>query len=101
MAFLVTDKNQPGKVELVTLGDECGGFWVVAVTGQECVYFNDIEDGFNISQYRVFGHIDNYYCDQIELEYCVRWFCQAFIKEMMDGTLTTQINRFPDKPLRL
>ena len=46
-------KISPGKWNLLPWGDECSGFWVVAVAGQECVYFNDIEDGFNISQYRV------------------------------------------------
>ena len=94
-------KISPEKWNLSPWGDEGGGFWVVAVMGQECIYFNDIEDGFNISHYRVFGHIDNYYCDQTELQHCIRWFCQAFMKEMIDGRLTTQINRFPDEPLTL
>ena len=74
-------KISPEKWNLSPWGDEGGGFWVVAVMGQECVYFNDIEDGFNISQYKFFGRIDNYYCDQIELECCVRRsFYQAACK---------------------
>ena len=33
-------------------GDEGGGFWVVAVIGNTCIYYNDIEEGFNFSPYK-------------------------------------------------
>ena len=45
-------------------GDEGGGFWAVAVIGRRVIYFNDIEDGFNISSFARYGSIDEYLCDQ-------------------------------------
>ena len=49
-------------------GDVGGGFWVVGLLGARAVWFNDIEDGFNISSYRSFGELPEYWCDQHELE---------------------------------
>ena len=49
-------------------GDQGGGFWVVAITGKTCLYYNDIEDGFNTSSFSAWGAIDHYVCDQIELQ---------------------------------
>jgi hypothetical protein len=61
----------PEKWSLSPWGDEGGGFWVVAVLGSECVYFNDIEEGFNLSPYEASGVIGEYYCDQAELRECL------------------------------
>lgn len=41
-------------------GDEGCGFWVVAVFGKTCVYFNDITQGFNSSIFMRWGHIEDY-----------------------------------------
>lgn len=41
-------------------GDEGCGFWVVAVFGKTCVYFNDISHGFNSSIFMKWGHIEDY-----------------------------------------
>ena len=41
-------------------GDEGCGFWVVAVFGKTCVYFNDISQGFNSSIFMNWGHIEDY-----------------------------------------
>lgn len=49
-------------------GDEGGGFWIVALLGSRVIWFNDIEDGFNISTWSTQGSIDEYYCNQDELE---------------------------------
>lgn len=49
-------------------GGECGGFWVVAIFGSRVVWFNDIEDGFNVSQYKVSGEIAEYWCNQSNLD---------------------------------
>lgn len=49
-------------------GSEGGGFWVVAIAGTHVIWYNDIEDGFNISAYSEFGTIDEYGCSQLELE---------------------------------
>lgn len=52
-------------------GDEGGGFWVVAVFGLNCLYYNDIEDGFNESRFSSWGVIDEYRCNQIELHHFI------------------------------
>lgn len=49
-------------------GDLGGGFWVVATTDQTVIWYNDIEEGFNVSPYTVHGTIDEYRCNQDELE---------------------------------
>ncbi|QEM04182.1 hypothetical protein DIU31_011925 [Mucilaginibacter rubeus] len=52
-------------------GNEGGGFWVVAICGTKVIWYNDIEEGFNTSNYEVFGKIDGYYCNQDELSWAV------------------------------
>ncbi len=53
-------------------GDLVSGFWVVAVLGRFVVWFNEIEDGFNISEYAVPGVIDGYGASQDGLEAAVQ-----------------------------
>ena len=65
-------KIPPVKWQLSPWGDEGGGFWVVALAGRNCVYFNDIEEGFNRSQYEEFGRIRDYWCNQSGLAECIR-----------------------------
>jgi hypothetical protein len=50
------------------LGDLGGGFWVVAIVGNRCLYYNDIEDGFNVSTFKSWGEIDEYFSNQLKLE---------------------------------
>lgn len=45
------------------------GFWVVAIFGTEVVYYNDIEEGFNVSEYETYGQIKEYWCNQSELKW--------------------------------
>ena len=77
--FWLNIKTTPKKWKLSPWGDESGGFWVVAVIGPMCIYFNDIEDGFNMSRYSTFGQIDDYYCDQTELEFRILWILQSIL----------------------
>ena len=65
---------QPEKWELHPWGDEGGGFWVVAVAGTTCLYYNDIEDGFNSSSFTKWGIIDQYFCNQVELQDIINGF---------------------------
>lgn len=58
---------EPQKWHLHPWGDLGGGFWVVGVIGCHAVWFNDIEDGFNISQYVTAGQLLEYCCNQDEL----------------------------------
>ncbi|MBU1239028.1 hypothetical protein KKF84_13275 [Myxococcota bacterium] len=56
------------KWQLSPWGDLGGGFWVVAILGQTVVWYNDIEEGFNRSLYSNTGVIDEYWCNQDELQ---------------------------------
>ncbi len=69
---------RPVKWALPEIGDLGGGFWVVAVIGQKCIWFNDIEDGFNVSRFEDFGTISEYWCKQSELEGVLRWYFEDF-----------------------
>ena len=66
----------PIKWKLSPWGDMGGGFWVVAVLGQECIWFNDIEGGFDISPFRDFGVIGDYRCSQLELRHCMHVYLE-------------------------
>lgn len=74
-------KVPPEKWQEETYGAEGGGFWVVAVIGSSVVWCNDIEDGYNQSKYSKFGVIDEYWCNQDELE----WAVQNVINMLSDG----------------
>jgi hypothetical protein len=50
-----------------TMGDLGGGFWVVAILGKSVIYYNDIEEGFNMSSFTNYGEIDEYSSAQLEL----------------------------------
>jgi hypothetical protein len=51
---------EPEKWTEETMGMVGGGFWVVAIFGHKVLYYNDIEEGFNISPYHKYGVIDDY-----------------------------------------
>ncbi|WP_444930920.1 hypothetical protein ACJJIF_03810 [Microbulbifer sp. SSSA002] len=59
--------DHPEKWSQHPWGDEGNGFWVVGVMGNRCIYYNDIEDGFNISMFKSWGTIEEYYCNQLGL----------------------------------
>ncbi len=60
-------KIEPQKWQEKEYGEEGGGFWVVAILGNKVIYYNDIEEGFNISPFETYGHIKEYWCQQSEL----------------------------------
>lgn len=60
-------KVKPEKWACPPVGDQGGGFWVVGLYGSNVVYYNDIEEGYNVSAYNKFGVIEEYYCNQSEL----------------------------------
>jgi hypothetical protein len=74
-------KIYPEKWAQHPYGDKGGGFWVVAVIGSIVVWYNDIEDGFNRSQYSKHGEIDQYFCNQDELECTI----QHILNEIKNG----------------
>jgi hypothetical protein len=63
---------QPEKWLQHPYGDQGDGFWVVGIIDRIVVWFNDIEDGFNCSGYRQYGVIEDYLCNQDELEITVQ-----------------------------
>lgn len=65
-------KITPEKWSEQAYGLEGEGFWVVAVIGNRAIWFNDIEDGFNCSSYKVPGKLAEYFCNQDELEIAVQ-----------------------------
>ncbi len=61
----------PEKWIETAFGDDGGGFWVVAICGKKVIWYNDIEYGFNISDYKTYGKIEGYYCNQDSLSQSV------------------------------
>jgi hypothetical protein len=58
----------PAKWALHPCGNEGGGFWAVGIIGRNVIWYNDIEDGFNMSYYHEPGTILGYYCNQGSLQ---------------------------------
>jgi hypothetical protein len=52
-------------------GKEGNGFWVVAKYKNFVLYYNDIEEGFNISEFESEGKIKEYCAEQDELRISV------------------------------
>ena len=65
-------KIRPQKWSEQSHGQVGGGFWVVALVGENAIWYNDIEEGFNRSSYRDVGKLDEYVCNQDELEVAVQ-----------------------------
>jgi hypothetical protein len=62
----------PEKWAQESYGKEGGGFWVVAVCGRRIIWYNDIEEGFNISPYQHYGKFEEYWCNQDSLQDTVK-----------------------------
>jgi len=83
----------PKKWKLSPWGDMGGGFWVVGIVGKKVLWYNDIEDGFNISSYSKYGEIGVYEAEQDEFEWTVR-LLKSFVES---GNLNRKIGlRIPD-----
>ena len=68
---------EPVKWQQHPFGDAGGGFWAVALIGQTVLWYNDVEEGFNRSRYSKLGTIDDYWCNQDELELAVQYLMNA------------------------
>jgi hypothetical protein len=62
---------EPQKWSEKEYGNEGNGFWVVAIAGKRVIWYNDIEEGFNISSYAKYGEIEEYLSHQDELKYVI------------------------------
>jgi len=71
LVFWLLIKIEPEKWIEPQYGDEGGGFWVVGIFGNQCIWYNDIEDGFNVSDYTTYGKIDEYWCNQDEISWII------------------------------
>jgi len=63
---------KPEKWSEKNYGLEGNGFWVVAVLNEKIIWYNDIEEGFNISSFSKYGVIDEYRAEQDELEWTMK-----------------------------
>lgn len=81
-----TVRIKPAKWTQHPWGDPLGGFWAVGILGQQVIWFNEIEDGFNVSSYAEYGNIAQYWCNDDELQYAMR----KLLVELETG-------RMPDK----
>jgi hypothetical protein len=63
----------PEKWQQSPWGEQGGGFWAVAVYGTNVLWYNDIEEGFNVSRFVTRGRIpdDEYWCQQDELGWAI------------------------------
>lgn len=73
---------RPQKWRLSPEGDEGSGFWVVALLGSTCIYYNDIEEGFNFSSYHSFGELERYACSQSDLLATIENFYRQFLRDV-------------------
>jgi hypothetical protein len=64
---------EPEKWQQHPYGDNGNGFWVVALIGKTIVWYNDIENGFNRSRFIDYGTIDEYWCNDDELDTTVAY----------------------------
>jgi hypothetical protein len=67
----------PEKWQQHPYGDEGGGFWVVGLIGRTAIWFNDIEDGFNRSAYLTYGTLQDYWCNEDELNVTMEYLANA------------------------
>ena len=72
-AYFVTVAFEPSKWRQSPYGDEGGGFWAIAADGGRVLWFNDIEEGFNVSAFVEWGTIpaNEYWCNQDELKHAL------------------------------
>lgn len=78
-------KIAPQKWQEKEYGNEGGGFWVVAIFGNAVIYYNDIEEGFNVSSYETYGHISEYWYEQAELDWVVLWLYKRIKEEKQNN----------------
>ena len=67
----------PEKWQQHPYGDAGVGFWTIGLIGRTAIWFNDIEEGFNRSVYSAYGVIDDYWCNNDELEVTVQYLSSA------------------------
>lgn len=46
-----------------------GSFWVIAIMGNHCLYFNPVEKGWGWGQYQKWGSIESYHWEQDDIHH--------------------------------
>jgi hypothetical protein len=71
--YFASTRVPPCRWRLTPWGDETCGFWVVAVDAHRVLWWNEIEEGFNVSTFRARGEIptEEYWCKQDELRWAL------------------------------
>jgi len=69
--FWQSIKIQPAKWNEKEYGTEGGGFWIIAIFCGNVIWYNDIEEGFNISEFEKLGEISEYGCEQDEFSWAI------------------------------
>ena len=83
---------EPEKWQQHPYGDAGDGFWAVALIGRTVIWYNDLEEGFNRSGYSSYGQIDDYWCNQDELELTIAYLMTSLERG-------TDLVRIRNKPL--
>ena len=84
----------PEKWQQHPYGDTGNGFWAVALIGRTVIWYNDIEEGFNRSRYATYGQIEDYWCNQDELELTIEYLMTSLERG-------TDLVRIRDKPFKV
>lgn len=88
-------KIEPKRWSEPTHGNQTGGFWAVAAFGDQVLWYNEIEDGFNLSRFTRYGEIGEYWCDQLDLNHWIAQLCS----ELDTGSGASYARMGPPKPL--
>ena len=80
---------QPARWSGGEYGEETGGFWAVGVFGNQVLWYNEIEEGFNLSRFTAYGEIDELWCNQDELN----WVIARLMRFVDEGKPETTLNR--------
>ena len=73
---------EPERWQQHPYGDAGNGFWAVGLIGRSVLWYNDIEDGFNRSQFTEYGTIDDYWCNSDELETAVQFLLNTLERDV-------------------
>ena len=83
----------PQKWQQDPYGNAGAGFWVVGLIGGTVIWYNDIDDGFNRSRYSAYGQIEDYWCNQDELEVTIGYLMNS----LKNGTDLVRMRKPPVK----
>ncbi len=50
---------------------KCDTFWVIAIMGNQCVYFNNLEGGWGWGKFDNWGNIKEYHWEQLEIHHVI------------------------------